>query len=152
MNPTNICACIGPLGDCPCLRRSRGQKVEITETSVAPEIFSLLDDEDKTLINRLKVKALGRYLNIKNKNRAPPQISEPLSITQRMDINSPPGTKVIFDANGGYDSEKQWAKTLLEEGKEYTVKQIDVHSYTSSVTLEELSHKFFNSVLFAKRQ
>jgi hypothetical protein len=151
MNPINICACIGPLGDCPCLRLSRGQKVEITETSVSPEIFSLLDDEDKTLINQLKIKALGRYLNIKNKNRAQPQ-SEHLSIAERMDINSPPGTKVIFDANGGYDSEKQWAKTLLEVGKEYTVKQINIHSYSSSVTLEELSHKFFNSVLFAKRQ
>lgn len=59
---TGPCACIGPAGDCPCIRRERGLPVEITEASVSPEVFACLSDEDKKTINDLKVKALGLYL------------------------------------------------------------------------------------------
>ncbi len=57
----SICACLGPPGDCPCLRRARGLPVPITETYIAPSLFALLPDEDKEAINRLKEKALGLY-------------------------------------------------------------------------------------------
>lgn len=65
----NMCACIGPAGDCPCVRLARGQKVEITETTIAPELFALLPDEDKRTINDLKVKALGLYMQQKRPAR-----------------------------------------------------------------------------------
>jgi hypothetical protein len=65
----SACACMGPLGDCPCLRRQRGQKVEITETTISPELFALLPDEDKETINALKHKALGLWMFSKNKAR-----------------------------------------------------------------------------------
>jgi hypothetical protein len=54
---TGACACMGPPGDCPCLRKARGQKVEITETFIAPDIFATLSDEDKNTINAIKQKA-----------------------------------------------------------------------------------------------
>lgn len=56
------CACVGPVGDCPCVRQSRGEKVEITESQISADLFRLLPDEDKRMINSLKVKALGLYL------------------------------------------------------------------------------------------
>lgn len=59
------CACIGPEGDCPCLRKMRGQKVDITETYVAADIFDLLPDEDKNTINSLKHKAVSLYFSRK---------------------------------------------------------------------------------------
>lgn len=61
----NACACMGPVGDCPCIRKSRGEKVEITETQISSELFSLLSDEDKETINNLKHKALGLWIRNK---------------------------------------------------------------------------------------
>ncbi len=59
----SACACIGPLGNCPCIRQARGEKNEITETYIAPSLFALLPDEDKETINRLKLKALSLMLS-----------------------------------------------------------------------------------------
>lgn len=56
---------MGPVGDCPCIRKSRGEKVEITETQISSELFSLLSDEDKETINNLKNKALGLWIRNK---------------------------------------------------------------------------------------
>lgn len=58
----SVCACMGPAGNCPCIRRQRGEKIEITETYIAPTLFALLSDEDKMTINNLKWKALGLSL------------------------------------------------------------------------------------------
>jgi len=55
------CACTGPAGDCPCIRQARGEKIEITEAFIAPELFALLPDEDKLTINKLKQKAFGLW-------------------------------------------------------------------------------------------
>jgi len=57
------CACIGPVGDCPCVRLTRGEKVGITEVHISPILFSLLSDEDKNTINSLKGKALSLWMN-----------------------------------------------------------------------------------------
>lgn len=65
----NACACIGPVGDCPCIRQSRGEKVEITETFIAPDLFALLSDEDKLTINSIKQKAFWLYMAAKNENQ-----------------------------------------------------------------------------------
>lgn len=56
------CACIGPVGDCPCIRRAKGLPVPITETYVSPDLFALLPDGDKEAINRLKQKAFGLFM------------------------------------------------------------------------------------------
>lgn len=58
----SACACMGPPGDCPCLRQARGQKVPVTETHISPDLFALLPEEDKETINALKMKALALYL------------------------------------------------------------------------------------------
>lgn len=58
--PTNVCACVGPVGACPCIV---GWKK--TEVQISPMLFDLLSDEDKDTINNLKTKALGLYLNSK---------------------------------------------------------------------------------------
>ena len=52
---------MGPPGDCPCIRRERGQKIEITETTISADLFALLPDEDKNIINALKFKAFGLW-------------------------------------------------------------------------------------------
>jgi len=58
----SACACMGPAGDCPCIRQSKGLPVPITETFISPQLFALLSDEDKRTINELKLKALGLYM------------------------------------------------------------------------------------------
>lgn len=55
------CACIGPVGDCPCIRTEKGLPVKITETYIAPEVFDCLSDDDKQTINDLKLKAFFSY-------------------------------------------------------------------------------------------
>jgi hypothetical protein len=57
---------MGPAGDCPCIRQSRGQKVPITETFISPDLFALLPEEDQRTINDLKHKALALYIVAKN--------------------------------------------------------------------------------------
>jgi len=53
---------MGPPGNCPCIRQSRGEKIPVTEVFISPDLFDLLPEEDKQTINDLKVKALGLYL------------------------------------------------------------------------------------------
>lgn len=64
-----------------------------------------------------------------------------------MDIYSPPGTKVRFAANGGWEYDKEEAKKVLTLGKIYTVSNVDVHSSHSYVSLEGVNGEF-NTVLF----
>ena len=64
-----LCACLGPAGDCPCIRRAKGLPVPITETYIAPHLFALLPDADKQTINDLKVKALGLFIDKRRKER-----------------------------------------------------------------------------------
>lgn len=67
MELSNIsaCACIGPAGDCPCIRKAKGLPIKITETKISDELFQLLSDEDKNTINSLKHKALALWMNRK---------------------------------------------------------------------------------------
>lgn len=78
----SACACIGPVGDCPCIRLSKGLKVPITETYIAPVVlehlsaedkstidlilqtpFDLLSDEDKNEVNEIRRKAFWLYFS-----------------------------------------------------------------------------------------
>jgi len=58
----SACACIGPIGNCPCIRMQRGEKIEITEIQIGAALFALLSDEEKDTINKLKLKALALYM------------------------------------------------------------------------------------------
>jgi hypothetical protein len=58
----SACACMGPIGNCPCLKAQRGEKVQATEIYISQDLFSLLSEEEREMINRLKVKALALSL------------------------------------------------------------------------------------------
>ena len=67
-----------------------------------------------------------------------------------MDIfSTPPGCKIIFVRAGGWEAERTAAAKLLTVGASYTVKSIEVHSWTSYVTLVEFPNQSFNTVMFA---
>jgi hypothetical protein len=59
---TDTCACLGPQGDCPCIRAEKGLKQKITETFISQDIFDLLSDEDKQIVNSIKQKAVAKFL------------------------------------------------------------------------------------------
>lgn len=67
----------------------------------------------------------------------------------RMDCFDKPGTKVLFDAYGGYEIERESAKQTLELGKIYTVDRIEIGSCSSNVCLVEDPGRSWNTVLFA---
>lgn len=67
-----------------------------------------------------------------------------------MDINSKPGTKVVFlYPNNGYPQDKKYVKQHLEEGQTYTVKHVRSSQSISYVELEEVPGKTFNTVHFS---
>ena len=53
---------MGPPGDCPCIRRSKGLPVPIAETYVAPEVWDFLTEEEQKTINELKLRPAMRYI------------------------------------------------------------------------------------------
>jgi hypothetical protein len=53
---------MGPPGDCPCIRKQRGQPVPITEAYVSSDAWNYLTDEEKTIINELKLTAALRSI------------------------------------------------------------------------------------------
>lgn len=57
------CACIGPAGDCPCVRRQKGLSVGIPETHISESLWKLLTDDEKNTVNEIKRRALGRYFS-----------------------------------------------------------------------------------------
>lgn len=66
----SACACMGPPGDCPCLRRSRGQPVKVNEVYVAPEAWDFLTAEEQATINELKLAAALRMAFAMKANQA----------------------------------------------------------------------------------
>jgi hypothetical protein len=67
----------------------------------------------------------------------------------RMAINSAPGTKVLFDNEGGTSWDKGKSLHSLTLGMEYTVKKTHMDSFRTEVELEEVPHVKFNSCQFA---
>lgn len=65
-----------------------------------------------------------------------------------MDIWTPPGTYVTYLNKNGYELNRAYANTVLEEGKQYTVYDIDVGSSYSYVQLVEVPGMWFNTVMF----
>lgn len=65
-----------------------------------------------------------------------------------MDINSPPGTKVVFTGKNGWEYEIKASCELLDIGSVYTVTSIDIGEWKSRVYLEECPGYGFNSVHF----
>jgi hypothetical protein len=65
-----------------------------------------------------------------------------------MDIYSPSGTTVYFLDENGYDSDREMARKHFTKGQALTVKDVDVGSWSSTVTFKELPGKWFNTVMF----
>lgn len=63
----SACACMGPPGDCPCIRQARGLPVPITETFVSKAIWDCIPDADKEKINKIKQEAFFAWF-VKNQN------------------------------------------------------------------------------------
>ena len=60
-----------------------------------------------------------------------------------------PGSKIKYThPYWGMCADIKKAKAMLEEGKEYTVKQMEVGDWFSRVWLEELPNEAFNTVHF----
>lgn len=66
----------------------------------------------------------------------------------RMDIYAKPGTLVMFDARGGYESEQENAKKVLQMRGLYEVEYTEVGGSSTAVKLRGVDRRF-NSVLFA---
>lgn len=55
------CACIGPFGDCPCIRLGKGVQPKIAEVYLAPDAWDkYLTLEEKQTINEMKMAAALR--------------------------------------------------------------------------------------------
>lgn len=65
-----------------------------------------------------------------------------------MNIYAKKGDKVIYLSENGYDSDKEYADTILKKGETYTVGKTVVHSWMTDVYLEEFPDHIFNSVMF----
>ena len=65
-----------------------------------------------------------------------------------MEINSAPGTKVIFDKNP-YENDS--CKGLVK-GESYTVERTEVHGFHTDVHLKEFPGRHFNSCVFEQEK
>lgn len=67
-----------------------------------------------------------------------------------MNINAPPGTKIVFDKpQNGYPIDQKLAKAKLTVGAVYTVERTNVGQSLTSVFLVEHPGTSFNSVQFS---
>lgn len=62
MESFNACACMGPPGDCPCIRQQKGLPVQMQEVQISEDLWNLLTEDEKKTVNDIKYRALGRYL------------------------------------------------------------------------------------------
>lgn len=72
----------------------------------------------------------------------------PLKDYDSVDINSAPGTKMVFLGINGHPSELKLALSVLEVGKTYTLKSTNIHNCYTGFELVELPGKVLNSVMF----
>lgn len=65
-----------------------------------------------------------------------------------MDLKTNLGEKVLFTGKGGYESNKEHANRYLTVGVEYTLSNIKIDNWSSTVELEEFPDIVFNSAHF----
>lgn len=58
----SACACIGPRGDCPCIRLGKGVAPKIYEVYTDDAVWEHLTLEEKQTINEMKLAATMRML------------------------------------------------------------------------------------------
>lgn len=97
----------------------------------------------------MKMAAVWKMNDERNKSLAAKVARPKLRL---LDIYSPAGTKVTFIDENGYDFDREQARKYFTKGQVLTVKRIDVESWSSSVTFEELPGKWFNTVMFAHKE
>jgi hypothetical protein len=59
-----------------------------------------------------------------------------------------PGTKIVFHGIGGYEAENEKARSVLQVGSTYTLLELDVGGWRSSLSIKEASGMWFNTVMF----
>ena len=66
-----------------------------------------------------------------------------------MDLKTKIGSKVKYLDENGYDRDREWAQHMgLKKGEVYTVRFVDIGSWSSSVWLDEIEGASFNTVMF----
>jgi hypothetical protein len=59
-----------------------------------------------------------------------------------------PGTKIVFHGIGGYEAENEKARSVLQVGSTYTLIELDVGGWRSSLSIKEAPGVWFNTVMF----
>jgi hypothetical protein len=59
-----------------------------------------------------------------------------------------PGTKIVFHGIGGYEAENEKARSVLQVGSTYTLLELDVGGWRSSLSIKEAPGMWFNTVMF----
>ena len=62
-----------------------------------------------------------------------------------------PGSTVVFHGNSPWPDDVKRAILILEIGKEYKVSRIDAGGIFTSIELESLPYKWFNSCMFTRK-
>ncbi|MEC0237734.1 hypothetical protein P4H71_25795 [Paenibacillus kribbensis] len=58
------------------------------------------------------------------------------------------GNKVRYMDRGGYDKEREWDSKHLVKGQAYTIDRVEIHQSSTTVYLDEVPGRGFNSVCF----
>lgn len=64
-----------------------------------------------------------------------------------MNIRTKPGSIIVFTGQGGYEGDNKETNKILTVGKEYEVKEMRVHSWSTEVFIVGYDRSF-NSVMF----
>jgi hypothetical protein len=58
------------------------------------------------------------------------------------------GTKIVFHGIGGYEAENEKARSVLQVGSTYTLLELNVGGWRSSLSIKEAPGMWFNTVMF----
>lgn len=58
----SACACMGPIGNCPCVRRQRGEVLPPDDVFISGKALATLTYEELRQFEDLKMKALSRSI------------------------------------------------------------------------------------------
>lgn len=72
----------------------------------------------------------------------------PATAYDSMGLDTPVGAKVRFTGYGGWKISQEYARKHLQVGERYTVANIEVGDWSSTVEFEEVPGHRFNTVMF----
>lgn len=65
----SACACMGPAGDCYCIRKAKGLPIAITQTYAHPDYWNFLTDAEKETINKIVTDGAFRMIFDKRESK-----------------------------------------------------------------------------------